>query len=239
MKLISRMIVAAVALMVFAGSARAQGLGVRAGASVDPDQFYGGVHFETRELVEHLRFRPNLEVGVGDDVTLFAVNFEFSYRLPPAALPRSMSMWHLYVGGGPALNIFHFRTTRDRKAASTGWPGSLIATACSWKPSSARSTVPTSSSASATRFIRETTKADATITAAPAAPATTINAEHAEHAESERRAQFDGRPAAAGRLRGRPRIGTRAAHRSQAVRVPIRGRPRAPQRRRRTSPTPS
>ena len=105
MKIVSRMIVAAMAVTVFASAARAQGLGVRAGASVDPDQFYGGVHFETRELAEHLRFRPNVEVGVGDDVTLVAFNFEFTYRLPPAALPRSLSMWHLYVGGGPALNI--------------------------------------------------------------------------------------------------------------------------------------
>jgi hypothetical protein len=114
MKLISRMIVAALALTVCAASARAQGVGVRAGASADPDQFYAGVHVETRELVEHLRFRPNLEVGVGDDVTLFAINFEFTYRLPPAALPRSMSMWHLYVGGGPALNIF--RSSDDTRS---------------------------------------------------------------------------------------------------------------------------
>ena len=42
MKLISRMIVAAVVLMVFAASARAQGVGVRAGASADPDLFCAG-----------------------------------------------------------------------------------------------------------------------------------------------------------------------------------------------------
>jgi hypothetical protein len=100
------MVVAAMAVTVFATAARAQGLGIRAGASADPDQFYAGVHVETRELAEHLRFRPNVEVGFGDDVTLVAFNFEFTYRLPPAALPRSLSMWHLYVGGGPALNIF-------------------------------------------------------------------------------------------------------------------------------------
>ena len=88
MKLISRMIVAAMALTVFAASARAQGVGVQAGASADPDQFYAGVHVETGELAEHLRFRPNVEVGVGDDVTLVTLNFEFTYRLPPAALPR-------------------------------------------------------------------------------------------------------------------------------------------------------
>jgi 3D (Asp-Asp-Asp) domain-containing protein len=121
MKIISRMIVAAMAVTVFASAARAQGLGVRAGASVDPDQFYGGVHFETRELAEHLRFRPNVEVGVGDDVTLVAFNFEFTYRLPPAALPRSLSMWHLYVGGGPALNIVDSSDDTRSEGASTGW----------------------------------------------------------------------------------------------------------------------
>lgn len=28
------------------------------------------MHFERSELVGHLRFRPNVEVGVGDNVTL-------------------------------------------------------------------------------------------------------------------------------------------------------------------------
>jgi hypothetical protein len=110
MKLIWTIVAAAISLVVFAAPARAQGVGVRAGASADPDQFYGGVHFETGELAERLRFRPNVEVGVGDNVTLVALNFEFTYRLPPGAprLPRALSMWHLYVGAGPALNIFRF-----------------------------------------------------------------------------------------------------------------------------------
>jgi hypothetical protein len=123
MKLILRMIVAAVALMAFAASARAQGLGVRVGASADPDQFYAGVHFESSELVEHLRFRPNVEVGVGDNVTLVALNFEFSYRLPPTTLPRSLSMWHLYVGGGPALNIFRFSNDTRSEGGFNGLIG--------------------------------------------------------------------------------------------------------------------
>jgi hypothetical protein len=123
MRLISRMIVAAAALLVFAGSARAQGLGGRVGASADPDQFYAGVHFETSELVENLRFRPNVEIGVGDDVTLVALNFEFSYRLPPDTLPRSLSMWHLYVGGGPALNIFRFSNDTQSEGGFNGLIG--------------------------------------------------------------------------------------------------------------------
>ena len=123
MKLVWTIVVALVSLTAFAAPVRAQGLGVQAGASSDPDQFYAGVHFETRELVEHLRFRPNVEVGVGDDVTLVAVNFEFTYRLPPTALPRAMSTWHLYVGGGPALNIFRFSDDTDPEGGFNGLVG--------------------------------------------------------------------------------------------------------------------
>jgi hypothetical protein len=95
------------AIMTLAGGdAFAQGAGVRAGVSGDPTQFYGGVHYESNEIVDRLRFRPNLEIGVGDDVTVIAINVEFAYRIP---LDRTV--WSLYVGGGPALNLY--RTSRD------------------------------------------------------------------------------------------------------------------------------
>ena len=118
-------IVTAVSLTLFAVPARAQGLGGRVGASVDPDQFYAGVHYETTELAERLRFRPNVEVGVGDELTLVALNFEFIYRLPPDAprLPGSLSMWHLYVGGGPALNIFRFPKDTQSEGGFNGLIG--------------------------------------------------------------------------------------------------------------------
>jgi hypothetical protein len=96
-------------LALSSASARAQGLGVRAGASADPDQFYAGVHYETAEIVERLRFRPNVEVGVGGNVTLVAMNVEFTYRLPVPDIP----MWEFYVGGGPALNIFRFTNNTE------------------------------------------------------------------------------------------------------------------------------
>lgn len=95
-----------VLLALSTGSAHAQEVGVRAGVSGDPDQFYAGVHYETDELLDRLRFRPNAEIGVGDDVTLVALNFEFAYRMP---LPRTA--WSVYVGAGPALNLY--RSTRE------------------------------------------------------------------------------------------------------------------------------
>ena len=75
--------------------------GVRAGVSGDPDQFFFGGHFETDPIIERLTFRPNIEIGVGDNITLIALNFEFVY-----SIPIDNSPWRVYLGGGPAANIY-------------------------------------------------------------------------------------------------------------------------------------
>ena len=80
--------------------AMAQDAGVRGGISVDPDQFYFGGHFETAPLVDRLYFRPNVELGIGDDVTLLAANMEFIYKF------TTRRPWNVYAGAGPALNIY-------------------------------------------------------------------------------------------------------------------------------------
>ncbi|HUL71961.1 MAG TPA: hypothetical protein VLT86_02610 [Vicinamibacterales bacterium] len=80
-------------------------VGVRAGVSGDPDQFYFGAHIETSPLIEHLTFRPNAEVGVGDSLTLITFNFEFAYSIPLKNQP-----WRVYLGAGPALVISAFHS---------------------------------------------------------------------------------------------------------------------------------
>jgi len=90
--------------------AAAQNAGIRGGISVDPDQFYFGGHFETSPLIEHLYFRPNLEVGLGDDVTLLAANMEFVYKF------TTRRQWNLYAGAGPALNVYSFDDNTDTEA---------------------------------------------------------------------------------------------------------------------------
>jgi hypothetical protein len=84
----------------FAAPAAAQGPGVRGGVSVDPDQVYFGGHYETSALVDRLHFRPNIELGLGDDLVTTALNMEFVYKFP------SRSSWGLYAGGGPAVNFY-------------------------------------------------------------------------------------------------------------------------------------
>lgn len=79
--------------------ALAQDGGIRGGISVNPDQFYFGGHLETSPLVNHVYFRPNVEVGVGEDLVLIAANMEFVYKF------TNRRPWNLYAGAGPALNI--------------------------------------------------------------------------------------------------------------------------------------
>ena len=75
-------------------------VGVRAGVSADPDQFFFGGHIESRPLIERLTFRPNVELGIGDDLTVFTGNLEFVYSVP------LRQPWRVYFGAGPALVVF-------------------------------------------------------------------------------------------------------------------------------------
>ena len=76
--------------------------GVRVGVSGDPGQFVIGGHIETNPLIKRLTFRPNVEVGFGDSMTLVAVNFEFAYHFDNPKHP-----WWIYVGAGPAAVWSH------------------------------------------------------------------------------------------------------------------------------------
>ena len=77
--------------------------GIRGGVSIDPDQVYFGAHYEFPELTDRLYFRPNIELGLGDDVTATALNLEFLFKFP-----HQRNSWWLYAGGGPAANFYRF-----------------------------------------------------------------------------------------------------------------------------------
>ena len=89
----------ALLLLLAASPSSAQTIGARVGVSAEPDQFYFGGHVETPPLVDRLRFRPNLEIGLGNDLTVVGLNFEFAYHF------ADRNGWNLYGGGGPALNF--------------------------------------------------------------------------------------------------------------------------------------
>lgn len=75
-----------------------RGWGPRVGLTMDPDQVHFGAHVDFGNLARHVRLQPNVEVGVGDNLTLVAVNFEGAYRF------RSRwDSWTPYLGGGPGI----------------------------------------------------------------------------------------------------------------------------------------
>jgi hypothetical protein len=97
------------------GSAMAQtGFGLRAGVTADPNQFHFGGHFVSDALAGNLNFRPNIEIGVGRDVTTIVANFEFAYRIPVPKKEVSA-----YLGAGPALVVSRFGKS-PRSSTHTG-----------------------------------------------------------------------------------------------------------------------
>jgi hypothetical protein len=89
-------------MLAFAAPAQAQGgVGIRVGVSSDPDQLYVGGHADIGPLEGPLWLRPNLEVGVGNDLTTVALNGELAYWIRPRR-----SLWRVYIGFGPALNLY-------------------------------------------------------------------------------------------------------------------------------------
>lgn len=105
-----------VAGALWASPAQAQVFGLRAGASADPDQFYFGVHADTPPIADRLSFRPNVELGLGNDVTLVAANLELVYRLPI----QNSSQWVVLAGAGPAANFYSYSGMRDRRDNELG-----------------------------------------------------------------------------------------------------------------------
>ncbi|HZM70279.1 MAG TPA: outer membrane beta-barrel protein [Candidatus Cryosericum sp.] len=77
---------------------RYTGWGVRVGLSADPDQAYGGVHFDLGEFTRDVRFRPTVELGFGDDVLLLQALAEVHYVF------SKVQVWKPYVGGGLGLS---------------------------------------------------------------------------------------------------------------------------------------
>ena len=74
-----------------------RGWGVRAGLSNNPDQVYGGLHWDLGEFARNVRFRPYVEIGSGDHVTTLQANAEVHYVF------SKVQVWKPFVGGSAGL----------------------------------------------------------------------------------------------------------------------------------------
>jgi hypothetical protein len=92
-------VAACVASLVCLASPASAGLGLRAGASLSPDDFLVGLQFRSHPIAQDLRIVPSVEAGFGDD-TWIGGNGDLHYVF------HSKSDLRPYAGGGVTLNWF-------------------------------------------------------------------------------------------------------------------------------------
>jgi len=95
----SIMVVIIILLLAFTANAGTRpagyyGMGPRIGFTVNPDQFHFGGHIDFGELTTNLMMVPNLEIGIGDNLTTVAPSFELDYRFR-----SDWGVWSPYLGG--------------------------------------------------------------------------------------------------------------------------------------------
>jgi hypothetical protein len=96
----ARAIAAAVVLLVMPTStAEAQSsIGFTGGGSIDPEQGYVGVFWQSKDIGGRFRLRTGIDGGFGSGLRLATINVDFIYLIPLGQGP-----WDLITGGGPTI----------------------------------------------------------------------------------------------------------------------------------------
>lgn len=85
-------------------AARAQSsIGFTGGGSIDPEQVYAGVYWESPALGGSFRLRPGLDGGFGDNLRLGTFNIDLIVKFP-----LGQTGWSLVQGGGPVISVTRF-----------------------------------------------------------------------------------------------------------------------------------
>ena len=70
------------------------------GASIDPEQAYAGVAWESPDIGGRFRLRPGIDGGFGSGLRMGAINIDLVVRFP-----IGQTGWSLVQGGGPTITI--------------------------------------------------------------------------------------------------------------------------------------
>ena len=70
------------------------------GVSIDPEQIYAGVSWESPDIGGRFRIRPGIDGGFGDGIRLATINLDLIVKFPLGA-----SGWTLVQGGGPVISV--------------------------------------------------------------------------------------------------------------------------------------
>ena len=113
-----RVLVAAVFCALFLGfsarEASAQSSSTRSsinfngGGSIDPEQVYAGVSWESPDIGGRFRLRPGIDGGFGDGLRLGNINIDLIVKFP-----LGNSGWSLIQGGGPVISVSTFTDVED------------------------------------------------------------------------------------------------------------------------------
>jgi hypothetical protein len=70
------------------------------GASIDPEQVYAGVSWQSPNIGGRFHLRPGIDGGFGDGLRLGTINLDLII-----GFPLGTSRWTLIQGGGPTISI--------------------------------------------------------------------------------------------------------------------------------------
>jgi hypothetical protein len=109
-------------VLVMASSAAAQpSVGFQAGGSIDPEQFFAGVYWQSPELGGRFAFRSGLDGGFGSDLRIATINVDFLFYFPLGG-----TNWSLVQGGGPTVVITRYGFGEELDETDVGAGGSYV-----------------------------------------------------------------------------------------------------------------
>ena len=73
-------------------------VGFQGGVSIDPEQVFVGVFWESPQIGGRFSLRPGIDGGFGNDLRLATFNIDFMARFP-----IGISGWSFTQGGGPVI----------------------------------------------------------------------------------------------------------------------------------------
>ncbi|HEX9749787.1 MAG TPA: hypothetical protein VGB22_00655 [candidate division Zixibacteria bacterium] len=113
-----RTIISCLAMLIAVGATHGragavEGWGPRVGMTVDPDQVHVGAHMSLGYAFDRFRLQPNVELGVGDDMTIMNVNGDLAYLFNV-----DNDSWRPFLGGGVGLYAIDRQDSRGRDGDS-------------------------------------------------------------------------------------------------------------------------
>lgn len=90
-------------------------IGFQGGISIDPEQAFIGVFWQTPEIANRFHLRPGVDGGFGGDLRIATINVDFIARIPLGS-----SGWHLIQGGGPVIVLSKFNGVQETDTSAGG-----------------------------------------------------------------------------------------------------------------------